>query len=382
LTRTYEESDDPLPAAVVRAGIDSGIALAVNNGRRGHREPLFLGCPANLAAKRSGGGNVPGIYITNTARDIIGLDEVTNEDTAALTAVEIASSQDEAQLEPTVESVLKEWKKDLEANPIGKFDFSAHTPPFNTLDLETLTPKNSRRQDGISVYADIDGFTSYVAENIEDDDDAKDVVRVLHVLRSELDEVLTRDFAGVKIRFIGDCIHGALVEGTAATTDANETITNAVLCAGALRSSFEVALRVLEDEGIDCSLGLAIGIEYGPTSLTRLGVKGDMVRCCISRSVLASEEQQLRCSGTQTAIGPTTASEAPAWITQWFGSSRRQSGVTYDAALSRLESAQQAAKSARGAPSLLRAATGVAAGTSEYAFANKPGGPVKPVGFA
>ena len=56
LKQTREEGDDKLPAAVVRVGIDSGPALAVNNGRRGHREPLFLGRPANLAAKRAGGG--------------------------------------------------------------------------------------------------------------------------------------------------------------------------------------------------------------------------------------------------------------------------------------------------------------------------------------
>ncbi len=35
--------DDEHPNAKVRIGIDSGKALAVNNGRRGHREPLFLG---------------------------------------------------------------------------------------------------------------------------------------------------------------------------------------------------------------------------------------------------------------------------------------------------------------------------------------------------
>ena len=40
-------------------GIDSGTALAVNNGRPGHREPLFFGQPANHAAKRAGGGNEP-----------------------------------------------------------------------------------------------------------------------------------------------------------------------------------------------------------------------------------------------------------------------------------------------------------------------------------
>lgn len=55
LAKTGEDGDDPLPAAKTRIGIDSGKALAVNNGRRSSREPLFLGNPANQAAKRAGG---------------------------------------------------------------------------------------------------------------------------------------------------------------------------------------------------------------------------------------------------------------------------------------------------------------------------------------
>ena len=66
LARTGEDADHP--PAKVRVGIDTGKALAVNNGRRGHREPLFLGEPANLAAKRAGGGSARGIYLTNKAR--------------------------------------------------------------------------------------------------------------------------------------------------------------------------------------------------------------------------------------------------------------------------------------------------------------------------
>jgi class 3 adenylate cyclase len=53
LAQTGEDADHP--AAKVRVGIDTGEALAVNNGRRGHREPLFLGEPANHAAKRASG---------------------------------------------------------------------------------------------------------------------------------------------------------------------------------------------------------------------------------------------------------------------------------------------------------------------------------------
>ena len=78
---------------------------------------------------------------------------------------------------------------------------------------------------------------------MDDDASARNVVQVLHVLRSELDAVLHEDFAGRKVRFISDCVHGLLVEGTAQTTDAEETISNLTLCAGAMRSSFKLALK-------------------------------------------------------------------------------------------------------------------------------------------
>jgi class 3 adenylate cyclase len=206
LAQTGEDADHP--AAKVRVGIDTGAALAVNNGRRGHREPLFLGQPANHAAKRAGGGGAQGIFLTNTARAVLGIVSVPNEDASPLSAQEIKNCQDKANLGVTADEIVKEWKEDLQKNPIGSFDFKVHTPPFSTLDMEELTPKNSRRQDAATVYADLDGFTAYVSRNIVKDATAKHVVRTLHVLRSELDAVLHTDFAGRKVRFIGDCVHG------------------------------------------------------------------------------------------------------------------------------------------------------------------------------
>ena len=58
---------------------------------------------------------------------------------------------------------------------------------------------------------------------------------------ARLDAVLHTDFAGRKVRFIGDCVHGLAVEGTAQTTDDKETISNLTLCAGGMRSSFNLA---------------------------------------------------------------------------------------------------------------------------------------------
>jgi class 3 adenylate cyclase len=336
LDKTGEDADHP--AAKVRVGIDSGKALAVNNGRRGNREPLFLGEPANHAAKRAGGGNTTGIYLTNKARTAIGLSTVDDEDESSLTIDEIKKSQDKAKLDVTAEKIVDEWKDDLDKNPIGAFEFSGHTPPFKNLDIETLSPKNSRRQDAATVYADLDGFTAYVSKNIDSDYSAKHVVRTLHVLRSELDAALHTDFEGRKVRFIGDCVHGLAADGTAQTTETEETVSNMTLCAAAMRSSFELAIDRLAANGTDArSLGLATGFEFGPMTVTRLGMKGDLVRCSVSRGVLTAESEQRDCGGTETAIGQVAYANASSAVRKLFGTSRRIANLDYDTAVEALD---------------------------------------------
>lgn len=375
--------DADISPAKVRIGIDSGNALAVNNGRRGHREPLFLGVPANQAAKRAGGGNAIGIYLANTARHAIGLKAADNENTTALTRDEIALSQQIAGLTTTVDSIVQEWKDDWAKFPIGNFGFSGHTPPFAALDIETLSVSNSRRQSACTVYGDIDGFTAYVGCNVDDDTKSKHVVRALRVLRSELDAVLHEDFKGRKVRFIGDCIHGLLVEGTAQTTYTDSTIRNMVLCAGAMRSSFNLALRKLNEDGTDAtSLGLQIGFEYGPMTVTRLGVKGELIRCSVSRGVLAAEAEQGGCNGDETAIGSMAYEAGAETVRTLFGKSRKRKALTYAVADQALnakseKSATDARSPANGG--LLKAASSAAA---PYAFSPQRAGPAKPDGFA
>lgn len=341
------DADENIPNAQVRVGIDTGTALAVNNGRRGGREPLFLGAPANHAAKMSGGGTKAGIYLTNDAREAIGLGAVDKPAGTALTSAEIEDCQQKAALEVSKDKIVKEWQEDLEKNPIGSFNFSRHTPPLRTLDITALTPANSRRQEAASVYADIDGFTAYVAKHIEDA--AEDVVRVFHVIRAELDRVLTCDFDGRRIRFIGDCLHGLLCDGTVQTTDDAATVSTATLCAGALRSSFELCLEKLEEEGIDTDeLGLAIGFEFGPMTVTRLGMHGDRVRCSVSRGVLASEKEQTRCAGSDTAIGSFAYEAGTQAVRDLFGSKRKVSGLDYNEAVEALsEKGDETAKAVK-----------------------------------
>lgn len=347
LDETGEESED-IPNAKVRVGIDSGRSLIVNNGRRGGREPLFLGSPANEAAKLASDHQGEGIYLTNHARKTIGIPEAAKPKRTPLTAAQIKECQDAAELEVDKEKIVEAWKDDLKNNPIGAFEFSGHTPPMATLDIEQLTPGNSRRQELVSIYADISGFTKYVHNHI--DDETEDVVRALHVIRSELDNVLTSDFEGRKIRFIGDCLHGVFCLGTAQTTETENTISEAVLCAGGMRSSFNLALEKLEEQGVDVDeLGLGIGFEYGASSITRLGIQGSRVRCAVSRSILASEAEQCRCDGDTTAIGTTAYKKSRQAVKDLFGDNRCVANLDYLEAVDSLAEKDTSAKTAKDA---------------------------------
>lgn len=360
------DASESIPAAEVRVGIDSGTALAVNNGRNGYREPLFLGRPANHAAKLASNNDRVGIYLTNEARVAIGLDKVDHPEKVALTRPEITTCQESASLDVTVDEIVDAWNEDLKKFPVGAFEFSRKMPPLSDLNIVDLTPKNSVRQELVSIYADIDGFTNYVSDHIEND--PEDVVRTLHVLRAEMERVVTQVFKGRRIRFIGDCVHALLCEGTAYNTDAEETVTQSTLLAGGLRSSFELALERLKSERYETGdLGLQIGFDFGPTAITRLGIQGDRVRCSVGRAVLTSESEQFRCSGNETAIGKAAYDKASSAVKKLFSTARKVSGLDYNEAVealsdegdSRAEAAQKSTYASM--PAAARPATAAAA---------------------
>lgn len=336
-----------IPQAKLRVGIDTGLAIAVNNGRAGNREPLFLGNPANLAAKIAAKRTGKGIFLTNEAREVIGLDCVDKPENSKLTQDQIASAlddlgSDDVDFDHLLQTLIKEYKD----TALSDFSFSRSTPPLKNLDILALTPANSRRMEAVSIYADIDGFTDYVSTHI--DDKPEQVVAVLHVLRSEMERVLTDDFGGRRIRFIGDCLHGILSEGNSKTTDMQESISSAVLCAAALRSSFDLAIEMLSDAGYDTTgLGLQIGLEIGLISVSRMGLHGERkVRCGIGRAVLQSETEQLKCQGNETAIGSNALAYATDAVRDIF-SKGRASNFNYDVMIDALSKAgDSTAKSA------------------------------------
>jgi class 3 adenylate cyclase len=320
-----------------RIGIDTGPAVAINSGRQDEQEPLFLGNPANYAAKLANGKEA-GIYVSDRVRAVLGqkaaggliLEKIFSMDVASVmsgTGTPVLRTMSDQQISSMADSVKAAVEPAIRT---AEFTFHRHEPPLSTIDYSKLSPSRTIHMRMTSIFADIDGFTAYVQECIEQHRIAE-MVSNLHVIRSELDAVLKTDFKGQKVRFIGDCIHGLLAEGTRFETDEAQSVKSSVICAGAMRSSFKLCQTMLP--GIQ-KLGLAIGIELGNTPVTRLGIRGDMsVRCATSRAVTQSEELQSDCDGHETAIGEKALRVASAAIKRAFGSEGKMPGLDYHSAI-------------------------------------------------
>lgn len=318
--------------AKYRVGIDVGPCVAINSGQSDEQEPLFLGSAANYAAKLAEGSE-PGIYLSDRARAALALPQLgTLDRRTVLSEASLAQLTGTAQASAAASRVVAEWRDDIREHRAAtggqsSFVFHYHKPPLETIDYSKLSPGNSIRMPLMSMFADLDGYTAYIDQAAANRAVA-DAVRALHVIRSELQSTLEDDFGGRKVRFIGDCMHGMLAVGTSTAVNAASSIRSAVRCAGGLRSSFDLCKQMLP--GI-AGLGLAIGMEYGSTPISRIGIRGDRsVRIASSVATAQSEAVQQRCNGQETALGMAAFNTAPTDVQRLFGPARTASNLSYD----------------------------------------------------
>lgn len=320
----------------IRVGVESGQALAINGGKRDEPEPLFIGDAANVAAKLADGED-EGVALGSRARAVLAVSVVNPVTTGGLLLDEASYVRRGGVLHAAfgTRTAIDEAFSSFRTIELAKagspagFAFFRHQLPLSTINFPALSPSRTARQESSSLFADLSGFTRYVHEGIASQSVAQ-VVSNLHVLRGEMAAVL-RDFGGRKIRFIGDCIHGVLAEGSQSATHDIDTIRQAVKCAGGIRSSFELCQEILP--GIS-NLGINIGIEHGTTPVTRLGIRGERsVRCASSKAVTVSERVQQDCVNNETALGPNALSKAPASIRNAFGSDGVLTGLDFATAL-------------------------------------------------
>lgn len=193
----------------------------------------------------------------------------------------------------------------------------------------------------VSVFADLAGYTAYVDQAIQTGKVAEAVAN-LYIIRSELTDVLQKDFDGRKVRYIGDCLHGLIAEGDARSTDEKRSVKAAVLAASGIRSSFNLCRQILP--GLAGLEGIAIGLELGWTPLCRIGLTGEAsVRCSTSKATCLSESLQGDCNGRQTALGDRAFREADAKVRYLFGPLQRVDNLDHVTAVAQLDGVSSAA---------------------------------------
>ncbi len=309
----------------VRFGIDHGKCLAITTGRSYEKDTLFLGAPANHAAKLAAAQNVPGIFLTETAQNYLHPHGQIALDAAYLE--QAARGHRFQGLDSAIAAVT-----DRDFN-LPDFRFRRATPPLSNLKFSDLSPSKSVRMSMASIFADVDGFTAFVDQAIRNGAvSINKAVEAIHVIREELNAVLRDDFGGKRIRFIGDCIHGCVAEGANAD-NATATVDAAALCASSMGDSFKLCLAAVRP---DANIGLAVGVEYGPTPLTRAGDVGpDSTRCAVSRATVHAEKIQQSIQGSGFALGPVADGVASLSLRRTYAAGRL---VSYDAAADLLAS--------------------------------------------
>jgi class 3 adenylate cyclase len=293
-----------LPNLSLSGGSDLGSAVGTKNGHRGDRELLFLGAPANYAAKILTGAD--DIRVTETLYDTLPeslqnyFTEIT-DDRYDATVYQLGSISIE-DLEGLLEEHGIEWDR---AASLQRLRNDKSTYPLNHIEygdaevliaIDSLGIANNKRVLAASVFGDVSGFTAYI-DKAEDQDAVKAALRVLHAIRKEMASIVKQDFEGVRVQFQGDRVQALF--HLPKRDDARIAI-RAVDTAIALQSSMELVIKKLLPEAAD--LGMAVGISIGETLVSKLGAHGQRDRICVGDSVERAARHQEGSRGGEIAI--------------------------------------------------------------------------------
>ncbi|WP_262423147.1 hypothetical protein [Brevundimonas denitrificans] len=321
-------------------GVDTGPAVAIDSGRSDEREPLFVGSPANHAAKLAAGDN-EGLNLSPRAGMLLGRTPDPLTKSVLLTEDTERRRLDEEIITATMQRSGGE-RLEKPTPPSSKVSrLNGRRIRVNRCSGSTTRNHRSRiwsmrstrramRCGWTSPRSSPMSITSPLTSTTPSPPVGSPKQSPIFTSFARNGAVLRDDFGGRKVRYIGDCIHGLLAEGDRHETNATATMKKAVSTAAGLRSSFDLCREMLPGtEG----LGLAIGIDYGTTPICRLGLRGAAsVRAAASRATCLSETEQRRCDGTETALGERAYGESPAIIREAFLIDRKVANMDVDTA--------------------------------------------------
>lgn len=272
------------------SGIDIGESIGTKNGTGGDRELLFLGDCANQAAKIDTGlANT--ISVTNTVKKELP-DNITELLSGSLNKLDMEDILEQYGIEWDYDKAFERMKYDKDSIKLSDIDASGVS---SRIDLNKLSIRNNKKLDAVTFYADISGFTRLIKKE-QNNNTIKELIRIFHVIRKEMREVLVTDFGGTRIQYQGDSIQGILY---LPQNESDKLIKDAVIAAFGLQSSFESVLCDFID---DRNIHVAIGLDYGPILLSSLGRNGNRDVICIGKSVTKAASFEHKSKSKETTI--------------------------------------------------------------------------------
>jgi class 3 adenylate cyclase len=354
------------------AGVDVGDTVATQNGVEGDRELLFLGGPANKAAKILGdpGSN----RLTNRVFDALPEDLQTlclgTDDTDVYAVGDIEQSTLDALCAKYDIAWNREDSRERLDDDRKQFPLSeiAIETAEALIDLDLLSIRRNKRVLATSLFADLTGFTAYI-ERAEDADKQKEALRVLHAVRKEFTRVLTDDFDCVRIQYQGDRVQAI---GHLPTNDAAAIARWMLHAAAGVQSSMEATLKSLLPEA--SGLTVAIGVDSGLALVSRLGTRGARDPICLGTAVEKAARIEEAVDGREIGVSSNVHALLPEQYQELFA--WRKAAQCYVASaltIDKLERADDAAKMyGSSAAVYVKTTAGVTTVTGEVTSGGRP----------
>lgn len=338
----------------IAAGLDIGNVIGTRNGQRNDRELLFLGAPANYAAKVIGTSG--SLRLTENVYDALPEElqdlcfEVGDNDYQiyALKADELDELLEAYDFDWNRDASEQRVKDDKAAFPLKDIVYSS----ANTLiDLDTLSIKNNKRVLATSLFADVTGFTSYI-DAAESADEQIEALRVLHVIRKEMAAVIRNDFEGVRVQFQGDRAQGLY---HLPKDDEEGISTEAIEAAIGLQSSIEYTIKEALPEAAD--LHLSVGLDLGTTLASKLGTRAHRDRICLGEAVEGAAKNEEKCGAQQIGVSESVVEALPDRLSELFTyDNSAKCYVATGLTAEKAERAEKAVAYSGGAPLFVRSA--------------------------
>lgn len=298
-----------------RTGLDLGETVGTRGGTRGDSELLFLGSAANRAAKLLGTRKIvvtDRLYVALDGVLDLTAEEIEGENAWALSLTDEAlnAAVDKHGFDWSVSKSADRLAEDLEKWPLERCQVGTAT---ETVDFDGLGRSKSKLIETAVLIADIDGFSAYI-EGLEDDEDKRDAILALDMIRHEFRTVLVTDYSGgVRVQYQGDNIVGLVhLPGK----DTAKVAERALDIAAGMQASMQHTLRQVVPEAKQ--LTVTIGVALAGTLATALGPRGRRNAMIVGPAATKADRISAALNGTEVGFSKQAYDALPEHLQDSF----------------------------------------------------------------